>query len=99
MADTLGRWLRERPADSESQDCKAADPLPPEVVVEVTTDTASSRYVPSDPGAPDEQSGKGQILISFGKLFEKGLSLGTGYATSALTRSRKTLADLHTHCS
>ncbi|KAH9827269.1 Alcohol dehydrogenase GroES-like domain [Teratosphaeria destructans] len=35
-------------------------------------------YVPSDPGAPDEQSGKGQILLSFGKLFEKGLSLGTG---------------------
>jgi threonine dehydrogenase-like Zn-dependent dehydrogenase len=35
-------------------------------------------YVPSDPGAPDEQSGKGQILISFGKLFEKGLKLGTG---------------------
>jgi len=41
-------------------------------------DPAFSRYVPSDPGAPDEQSGKGQILISFGKLFEKGLSLGTG---------------------
>jgi len=35
-------------------------------------------YVPADPGAPDEQSGKGQILISFGKLFEKGLHLGTG---------------------
>lgn len=35
-------------------------------------------YVPSDPGAPDEKSGKGQILLSFGKLFEKGLSLGTG---------------------
>ncbi|OJD32074.1 alcohol dehydrogenase [Diplodia corticola] len=35
-------------------------------------------YVPADPGAPDAQSGKGQILISFGKLFEKGLSLGTG---------------------
>ncbi|EAT84754.2 hypothetical protein SNOG_07288 [Parastagonospora nodorum SN15] len=28
-------------------------------------------YVPADPGAPDEQSRKGQILISFGKLFEK----------------------------
>ena len=28
-------------------------------------------YVPADPGAPDEQSKKGQILISFGKLFEK----------------------------
>lgn len=35
-------------------------------------------YVPADPGAPDEQAGKGQILISFGKLFEKGLKLGTG---------------------
>lgn len=28
-------------------------------------------YVPSDPGAPDEKSGKGQLLLSFGKLFEK----------------------------
>jgi len=35
-------------------------------------------YVPADPGAPDAQSKEGQILISFGKLFEKGLSLGTG---------------------
>ncbi|KAG9819698.1 S-glutathione dehydrogenase, partial [Aureobasidium melanogenum] len=35
-------------------------------------------YVPSDPGAPDSQAAKGQILISFGKLFEKGLFLGTG---------------------
>ena len=35
-------------------------------------------YVPSDPNAPDENSGKGQILLSFGKLFEKGLSLATG---------------------
>lgn len=28
-------------------------------------------YVPSDPGAPDSNSGKGLLLISFGKLFEK----------------------------
>ena len=28
-------------------------------------------YVPSDPGAPDEKSGMGQILVPFGKLFEK----------------------------
>ncbi len=28
-------------------------------------------YVPSDPGAPDESAGKGMLLISFGKLFEK----------------------------
>jgi threonine dehydrogenase-like Zn-dependent dehydrogenase len=35
-------------------------------------------YVPSDPGAPDDASAKGMISLSFGKLFEKGLSLGTG---------------------
>ena len=28
-------------------------------------------YVPADPGAPDSQASKGQILLSFGKLFEK----------------------------
>ena len=28
-------------------------------------------YLPQDPGASDEKSAKGQILISFGKLFEK----------------------------
>lgn len=35
-------------------------------------------YVPSDPGAPDKQSAEGIISLPFGKLFEKGLSLGTG---------------------
>lgn len=35
-------------------------------------------YVPADPGAPDESSKSGKILISFGKLFEKGLTVGTG---------------------
>lgn len=35
-------------------------------------------YVPTDPGAPDSDSAKGRISLSFGKLFEKGLSLATG---------------------
>jgi len=35
-------------------------------------------YVPSDPGAPDDASGKGMLSLSFGKLFEKGLSIRTG---------------------
>ncbi|KAJ7084950.1 hypothetical protein C8R44DRAFT_836395 [Mycena epipterygia] len=35
-------------------------------------------YVPSDPGAPDAASAKGYISFPFGKLFEKGLSIGTG---------------------
>lgn len=35
-------------------------------------------YVPTDPGAPDSAASKGMISLSFGKLFEKGLSLATG---------------------
>jgi len=35
-------------------------------------------YVPSDPGAPDSNSSQGQLLLSFGTLFEKGLTIGTG---------------------
>ncbi|KAE9407563.1 GroES-like protein [Gymnopus androsaceus JB14] len=35
-------------------------------------------YVPSDPGAPDSAAAKGYISFPFGKLFEKGLSVGTG---------------------
>jgi len=35
-------------------------------------------YVPADPGAPDANAGSGKLLISFGKLFEKGLTVGTG---------------------
>ncbi len=35
-------------------------------------------YVPEDPGAPDEMAAQGRLGIDFGKLFEKGQSLGTG---------------------
>ncbi|KAF9884412.1 hypothetical protein FE257_001812 [Aspergillus nanangensis] len=35
-------------------------------------------YVPSDPGAGDAAAASGMISLSFGKLFEKGLTLGTG---------------------
>lgn len=35
-------------------------------------------YVPADPGAPDEKAAKGMMMMSFGKLFEKGLAIGTG---------------------
>lgn len=35
------------------------------------TDYHSGLYVPTDPGAPDENSAKGRISLSFGKLFEK----------------------------
>ena len=35
-------------------------------------------YVPTDPGGVDENSKRGALSINFGKLFEKGLRLGTG---------------------
>jgi len=37
-------------------------------------------YVPSDPGGVDEAAQRGQLLVSIGKLFEKGLRVGTGQA-------------------
>ncbi|SCF13054.1 glutathione-independent formaldehyde dehydrogenase [Micromonospora matsumotoense] len=37
-------------------------------------------YLAHDPGAPDEHSGKGELLFKMGKLFEKGLRMGTGQA-------------------
>jgi threonine dehydrogenase-like Zn-dependent dehydrogenase len=35
-------------------------------------------YVPADPGAADEQSKEGNLVLPFGRFFEKGLSIGTG---------------------
>jgi glutathione-independent formaldehyde dehydrogenase len=35
-------------------------------------------YVPADPGAPDENAKRGMLLVSIGRLFEKGLRMGTG---------------------
>ena len=35
-------------------------------------------YVPTDPGGVDEGSKRGALSINFGRLFEKGLRLGTG---------------------
>lgn len=35
-------------------------------------------YVPSDPGGVDDQARAGTLRVAFGRLFEKGLRLGTG---------------------
>ncbi len=37
-------------------------------------------YLPSDPGAPDEHSAKGELLFRIGRFFEKGQTMGTGQA-------------------
>ncbi len=49
-------------------------------------------YVPSDPGAPTEQAKRGMLLVSIGKLFEKGLRLGTGQTN--VKRYNRQLRDL-----
>ena len=51
-------------------------------MIEVTNPTGAmgipGLYVPSDPGGVDENAKRGVLSINFGKLFEKGLRLGTG---------------------
>jgi glutathione-independent formaldehyde dehydrogenase len=49
-------------------------------------------YVPSDPGGSDEFHKQGMLRIAFGKLFEKGLRLGTGQAN--VKRYNRQLRDL-----
>ncbi|WP_269857420.1 glutathione-independent formaldehyde dehydrogenase [Streptomyces sp. RPT161] len=49
-------------------------------------------YVPSDPGGPDEQAKRGMLLVSIGRLFEKGLRMGTGQCN--VKRYNRQLRDL-----
>lgn len=51
-------------------------------------------YVPSDPGALDEHAQRGLLRMAFGRLFEKGLRLGTGQAN--VKRYNRELRDLIT---
>ena len=37
-------------------------------------------YLPNDPGAPSDEAKGGRLLVEIGKLFERGLSFGTGQA-------------------
>ena len=51
-------------------------------LIEVTNPTGAlgipGLYVPSDPGGVDDSAKRGALSINFGRLFEKGLRLGTG---------------------
>ncbi|MGP3923249.1 MULTISPECIES: glutathione-independent formaldehyde dehydrogenase [unclassified Streptomyces] len=49
-------------------------------------------YVPADPGGPDEQAKRGMLQVWIGKLFEKGLRLGTGQCN--VKRYNRYLRDL-----
>jgi glutathione-independent formaldehyde dehydrogenase len=37
-------------------------------------------YVPSDPGAPNQDAARGELLFKVGRFFEKGLRMGSGQA-------------------
>jgi glutathione-independent formaldehyde dehydrogenase len=49
-------------------------------------------YVPSDPGGPDEQAKQGMLMVSIGRMFEKGLRMGTGQCN--VKRYNRHLRDL-----
>ena len=51
-------------------------------------------YVPTDPGAPDANAKQGLLLVAIGKLFEKGLRMGTGQCN--VKRYNRQLRDLIT---
>ncbi|QKV91115.1 glutathione-independent formaldehyde dehydrogenase [Streptomyces sp. NA02950] len=74
--DAVGYQARSRDAGHEE----------PAVVLNELVDTVRPTgmlgvpglYVPSDPGAPDEHAKHGQLLLSIGRMFEKGQWIGTG---------------------
>lgn len=49
-------------------------------------------YVPSDPGGVNEAAKSGMLLVAIGRLFEKGLRVGTGQAN--VKRYNRQLRDL-----
>ena len=49
-------------------------------------------YVPTDPGGVDAQASHGMLSVSFGRLFEKGLRVGTGQCN--VKRYNRQLRDL-----
>jgi glutathione-independent formaldehyde dehydrogenase len=51
-------------------------------------------YVPSDPGGPTEQAQHGMLLVSIGRMFEKGQRIGTGQCN--VKRYNRQLRDLIT---
>lgn len=51
-------------------------------------------YVPTDPGGVDEHASHGHLLVSIGRMFEKGLRMGTGQCN--VKRYNRQLRDLIT---
>ena len=51
-------------------------------------------YVPADPGGPDDNAKQGKLLVSVGRMFEKGQVIGTGQCN--VKRYNRQLRDMIT---
>lgn len=89
IADTLGAAGTDRGIDAVGYQATAAEgDEQPALVLNQLVDTVRSTgsigvvglYLPSDPGAPNENAAKGELLFKVGRYFEKGQKMGTGQA-------------------
>lgn len=89
IADALGAAGTDRGVDAVGYQATAAEgEEQPAMVLNQLVDTVRATgsigvvglYLPSDPGAPDEHSGRGELLFKVGRFFEKGQKMGTGQA-------------------
>lgn len=89
IADTLGAPGTDRGIDAVGYQATAAEgEEQPALVLNQLVDTVRSTgtigvvglYLPSDPGAPNENAAKGELLFKIGRYFEKGQKMGTGQA-------------------
>lgn len=82
--DAVGYQAVGHSGGAQSQDDEEQPNVVLEGLIEVVNPTGRlgipGLYVPSDPGGTDDAAKQGRLALSFGKLFEKGLSLATGQA-------------------
>ena len=89
IADELRSAGTDRGIDAVGYQATAAEgEEQPALVLNQLVDTVRSTgsigvvglYLPSDPGAPNQNAAKGELLFKVGRYFEKGQKMGTGQA-------------------
>ncbi|MHA6800195.1 glutathione-independent formaldehyde dehydrogenase [Bounagaea algeriensis] len=89
IADAVGAVGTDRGIDAVGYQATAVEgEEQPALVLNQLVDTVRSTgsigvvglYLPSDPGAPNENAAQGQLLFKVGRFFEKGQKMGTGQA-------------------
>ncbi|SFO57565.1 glutathione-independent formaldehyde dehydrogenase [Pseudonocardia ammonioxydans] len=89
ITDALGDSGTDRGIDAVGYQATAAEgEEQPAIVLNQLVDTVRPTggigtvglYLPSDPGAPNENAAQGLLLFDIGRFFERGLRMGTGQA-------------------